>query len=191
MEGAKEGVIGAEWYWARRAREGWLRGGGGDAAGDAGAGETAVAVRHLVQVLLVVVLGVVEGAGGLDLGRDRLVSRGAERLVVGLPRHLRRCFLAIAGEVDAGAVLSADVVALAHPLGRVVLLEEDLEQVGVGDLLGIEGDEDRLGVAGLARADLLVGRVRSPPAHVSNRRRVDAVQNPEQPLRPPQAAQPE
>ena len=37
------------------------------------------------------------------------------------------------GEVDRRAVLGADVVALAEALGRVVDLEERLDQVGVGD----------------------------------------------------------
>ena len=49
--------------------------------------------------------------------------------------------LLIRGVVDARAVLRADVVALAHALGRVVLLEERLQQVGVGDLLGVERDQ--------------------------------------------------
>ena len=88
-----------------------------------------------------------------------------------------------------GAVLGADVVALAHALGRVVLLEEDLEQVGVGDLRRVEGDQHRLGVAGLAAADLLVGRVRRGAVHVADRRRVDAVEPPEEPLGAPEAAE--
>ena len=41
-----------------------------DRAADAGSLQAAVAVRDLVQVLLVVVLGVVEGPGRRDLGRD-------------------------------------------------------------------------------------------------------------------------
>ena len=144
---------------------------------------------HLVEVLLVVLLGVVEGRGRLDLGRDRLVAGRPQVLVVGGQRHLRGLLLGVVGEVDARAVLGADVVALAHPLGRVVLLEEDLEQVGVGDLLRVEGDHHRLGVAGPAAADLLVGRVRRGPVHVADRGRVDAVEVPEEPLRAPEAAE--
>ena len=136
-----------------------------------------------------VVLGVVEGPGGLDLGRHRVLAGGPQRLVVGVAGHLRRRLLGVVGEVDARAVLGADVVALAHALGRVVLLEEDLQQVGVGDLLRVEGDQHRLGVAGLRRADLLVGRVRGGPVLVADRRRVDAVEFPEQPLRAPEAAE--
>ena len=55
----------------------------GDAAGDPGAVEAAISIWHLVQVLLVVVLGEVEGAGGLDLGGDWLITVCPERLVVG------------------------------------------------------------------------------------------------------------
>src|SRR5680860_1459450 len=123
----REGVTGARCYSARRASE-LLGGDGRDAAGDAGASEAAVAARNLVQVLLVVVLGVVEGPGRLDLGRDRIAARGPQRLVVGLPCDLRGRRLGVTRRVDAGAVLAADVVALGHPLGRVVLVEEDLEQ---------------------------------------------------------------
>src|SRR5664279_3941596 len=46
-----------------------------DRAGDAGAAEPAVAVRHLREVLLVVVLGVVERPRRGDLGRDLAVAR--------------------------------------------------------------------------------------------------------------------
>src|ERR1035441_10130672 len=62
-----------------------------DGAGDAGAAEAAVATRTLGQVLLVVVLGVIEGVlwGLLDeLGRDRPVPGGGEHLLVGLARGL-------------------------------------------------------------------------------------------------------
>src|SRR4051812_3508814 len=49
-------------------------------AADAGAAEAAVAVRHLGQVLLVVLLGVIELAERGDLGRDRAVARLAQTL---------------------------------------------------------------------------------------------------------------
>src|SRR5215207_6740500 len=61
------------------------RSGAGDArrAADAGAADAAVAVRVLRQVLLVVVLGEVEGPGRLDLGRDLArVARLVQRLLV-------------------------------------------------------------------------------------------------------------
>src|SRR5215472_18349592 len=58
--------------------------GGEDADGAAHARGVvgAVAVRHLVQVLLVVVLGEVEVAGRYDLRRDRAVARLGELLAV-------------------------------------------------------------------------------------------------------------
>ena len=55
--------------------------------------------------------------------------------------------------------MRADVIALAVELGRVVGGEEHVEDVVVGDLIGIEGHADRLGMAGVAAADLPVGRV--------------------------------
>ena len=52
--------------------------------GDSGAAVAAVAEGDLGQVLLVVVLGVVEGAGLDNLGGDAAVARGRERLLVGV-----------------------------------------------------------------------------------------------------------
>ena len=66
------------------------------------------------------------------------------------------------GHEDRRAVLRADVVPLAVARGRVVHAEEPLlEQVGVRQLLRIEHDAHRLGVAGRARVHVLVGRVRA------------------------------
>src|SRR5919197_263870 len=58
-------------------------------AGDAGAAQAAVAVGHLVEVLLVVVLGVVEVAGGRDLGRDLAEPALVQRALVALERGAR------------------------------------------------------------------------------------------------------
>src|SRR5437899_148939 len=45
---------------------------------------------------------------------------------------------------------------------------EDVEQLLVRDLLGVEGNLDRLGVACRVRADLLVGRILGAPAGVAD-----------------------
>lgn len=99
--------------------------------------------RHEVLVL---VLGRIEGAVGLDLRDDR--GREGARLVelgdVGLgdPR------LFGARREDRRAIVRADVRALAVELGRVVDdREEDLQQAPVADDAGIEGDADRLCVS--------------------------------------------
>src|SRR5215472_2550074 len=88
---------------------------------------------------------------------------------------------------DRGPVLGADVVALPHALGRVVRLPEHLEQIAVGDVLGVEHHPDRLGVTGAAGADFLVRRVRREPALIPDRGRDDAWRLPELPLRAPEA----
>src|SRR5262249_23653268 len=109
-------------------------GSGRDVADDARSFEPAVAVRDLVEVLLVVVLGVVEGARGSDFGRDRVLARAAQICVVGVTNPFRRLLLRIVDEEDPGAVGRPYIVPLAHALGRVVLLEEHLQQILVGDL---------------------------------------------------------
>src|SRR4051794_20260137 len=57
------------------------------------------------------------------------------------------------------AVLRPDVIPLTVELRRVVRREKDVEQIVVAELVGIEGDADRLGVTGVAAAHLLVGRI--------------------------------
>src|SRR5262249_57496928 len=92
------------------------------------------------------------------------------------------------GGEDQRAVLRADVVALAHALRRVVVLPEQAQDLLVARLGGIEHDENDLRVAGLPRADLLVGRVRRVAARVADGSRVDAGCLPEDALRTPEAA---
>src|SRR6476660_9196205 len=62
-------------------------------------------------------------------------------------------------EEDRRAVLCAPVRALAVELGGIVVLPENLQQVGVGDLGGIEVDLDGFCVASPIGADLLIGRI--------------------------------
>src|SRR5882724_11592022 len=93
-------------------------------AGHAGSTEAAVSAWVLRQVLLVVVLRVVEGRLRGDLGRDRAVTGLAERGLERLARLLRGLTLRRRRGVDRAAVLRADVVPLAHALGRVMALPE-------------------------------------------------------------------
>ena len=60
-----------------------------------------------------------------------------------------------------------DIVALAVQLGRVVRPHEHVEDFAIGDRRGVEGHPDRLGMAGGAAADLLVGRVRHRAADIA------------------------
>src|SRR5919197_4050512 len=158
-------------------------------AGDAGAAQAAVAVGHLVEVLLVVVLGVVEVAGGRDLGRDLAEPALVQRALVALERGARGGRLLVVGGVDRRAVLGADVVALAHALRRVVALPEHLQQLVVRALRGVVDDQHGLGVAGAAAADLLVGGVRRVAAGVADGGGDDAGRLPEEALGAPEAAE--
>src|SRR5215218_6017265 len=162
-----------------------------DRAGDAGAAEPAVAVRVLVEVLLVVRLGVVERSRGGDLGRDLAQPGVVERRLVAVARSLDHGALLFERVVDRGAVLGPEVVALAHALRRVVALPERAQDLLERDLRRVEHDEHGLGVAGRAAADLLVRRVRRVAARVAGGGRVDAVELPAQPLGAPEAAEPD
>ena len=151
----------------------------------------AVAVRDLVQVLLVVVLGQEVLRRRLDVGRDRREAGLLQLGVVDSLAHLSGLLLRLARGVDHRAVLRADVVALAHALGGIVRLPEDAQQIVVADLAGVEDDLHDFGVASLRGADLLVARVRRVAAGVADRGGVDPWQLPEDLLSAPEAAQAE
>src|SRR4051812_40931806 len=128
-----------------------------------------VAVRVALEVVLVLGLGLPEGDGLADLGHH-LAGPQARRLDVG-DRVLGDLALLVAGEEDLRAVAGADVVALAVLGRRVVDLKEELEDVSVGDPLGIEDDLDRLGVTRMVP----VGRVVVLPTGVADPGRDDAI----------------
>src|SRR5688572_8754410 len=89
-------------------------------AAHAGAAEAAVTIWILCQILLVIVLGVVEGRRVENLGRNLAVTGLREALLERRARRFRGAPLLGRGDIDAGAVLRADIVALAHALGRIV-----------------------------------------------------------------------
>src|SRR3954467_14552190 len=90
-----------------------------------------VPVRVVLEVVLVLGLGLPEGDGLADLGH-RFPGPQARGVDVG-DRVLGDLALLVARIEDLGAVAGADVVALAILRRRVVDLEEELEDVSVGD----------------------------------------------------------
>src|SRR6266568_441387 len=137
----------------------------------------------LLQVLLVVVLGLPERRRRCDFGGDR----AAVALLLGVPRGLGGPLLLGRKVEDRRAVLGAHVRALAVHLGRVVVLPEDVQELLVGDLGGVELDLDRLGMAAAAAADLLVGRALGGPAGVPHGGGDYPGRHPERRLNPPEA----
>ena len=103
---------------------------------------------------------------------------------------LDRRALGFGGVVDRAAVLRAHVVSLAHPLGRVVVLPEHLQQLVEADHGRIEHDLYNLGVTGETTARLLVCRVGCEATGVTNGRRIDAIGLPELALGAPKAPEP-
>src|SRR5438093_559976 len=73
-------------------------------------------------------------------------------------------------------------------LGRVVLVPEDVQELLVGDLLGVVRDVDHLCVSGRVRADVLIGRVVERAALVADLGLGDTVQLAERRLDAPETA---
>jgi len=123
-------------------------------------------------VLLVVVLGAPEPAGGADVGDDAFAER-----VAGLPRQLRP--LLAVREDEAG------VLARVALRARVVAAPEDVEQLLVRDDARVEVDLDRFGVV----AEVLVGRGVGRAAGIADARADDAGDAPEPGVGSPESAE--
>src|SRR5689334_7526443 len=121
-----------------------------------------VAVRDPLQIVLVLGLGFPERAGLAHLG-DHVAQPQARGVDVG-NRLLGDVALLVARVEDLRAVARPDVVSLPVHRGRIVDLEEELEDVAVGDPIRIEDDLHGLSVAVV----VLVGGVGDIPARVAH-----------------------
>src|SRR5262245_47227174 len=146
-----------------------------DRTANAGPTQAAIAHRVLRQILLVIVLGEVKRRRIEDFRGDRTEAPRLELALIVRFRGLGGFALCGGERVDARAVLRAYVIALAHALGRVVVLPERLEQLFVGDLLRVIDHQHDPVVAGAAGADLLVGRVGRMAAGVTDGGDVNAI----------------
>src|SRR5690606_4862126 len=96
-------------------------------AGNACAAEPAIAIRILCQILLVIILGKIEGRRIKDFGCDRAIALLGNLVTISLARGFRRLALRVARYINAGAVLRADIIALPHALRGIVRFPESLE----------------------------------------------------------------
>ena len=151
----------------------------------------AVPSRVLVEVLLVVVLGEIEGRGRENLGGNRRQTRSPQAVSIGHPTALRRVHLDVAIGVDTAPILGAAIVALAHPLGGIVSLPERPKQRGIGRDGRVEDHPHHLVVPGLPAADLPIARVGGVSGGIAHLSRDHPRQSPEDALRTPEAAQTE
>ncbi len=118
--------------------------------------------RITLEIVLVFGLGLPEWAGWCELGHH-LAGPQARSVHIG-DRFQRGPFLIFAGVVNARTVGTAAVIALTVRRGGIMDLEEEFQQITVGDALGVEDDFDRLGVGAM----IAVGRVRYIAAAVAD-----------------------
>src|SRR5690606_16343914 len=160
-----------------------------DRAGHPGAAQPAVTVGVLGQVLLVLVLGVIERRRGRpDLGGDGPVAGRVQPRLVGIAAGQRERVLLVVVAEDRRAVLGADVVALAHALGWIVVLPERRQQGLERHPRRVVHDQHHLGVPGLAAAHFAVGRVGRVAARVTGGGGHHPGHGPEPALHAPEAA---
>src|SRR6185312_9070570 len=89
-------------------------------------------------------------------------------------------------------ILGTDVIALTHPLRRVVAFPKRLQQLIVRYLLGIEYHEYHLGMTGAARAHFFISRVGGMTSGIARGGRKDIVAEfPEFALGSPETAEAE
>ncbi len=144
----------------------------------------AVRFAALFEVLLMILFGAPELAGGDDLGHNRLgklrLSRFARR--ASFHQLLRRV-------VENGrAVLRAHIGTLPVERGRVVIAPEDIEQVVIADYMRVEGDLDNFCMACAIGADVFIGWIFCVPAHVADLGRLHSSQAAKRSLHAPKAA---
>src|SRR4029453_4657426 len=141
-----------------------------------------VPVRIPLEVVLMLRLCLPERACRCHLGHDRSWPK-TRRLDIG-DGVLGDPALLLVRVEDRRAIARPDVVSLAVQRRRVVDLEEELEQLPVGDPLRVEDDLDRFGV----RPVIAVGRVRNIAAAVANASGKNPGPLPEKILHPPEAS---
>src|SRR5258708_164743 len=168
------------------------RRGNADRTAHARAAEAAIAHRILRQILLMVVLGKIKCRRIEDFGGDGTKAPRLELLAI----HFFRCFRgpALVGSegIEAGAILRAHVVALAHALGRIVILPERFAQPLIGYVVRVIDHEHHLVVTGAAGANLLVSWISRIAAGIADSSDVNAfAQFPKLALGAPEAAHPE
>src|SRR5205809_5317514 len=121
-------------------------------------------VRIIGVIFLVVLFRLVELGQRLQRSHDRF-AEGLGSIEL-FNKTFRLPLLFVVGIENSGAILRADVIALAIERRRIMGREENGEQVLEGDLARIEFDLDDFRMSGEAAADLLVGGFFTfPPAY--------------------------
>src|ERR1700730_1791610 len=141
-----------------------------DRARNASAAKAAIATRISREILLVIGFGVIKIRPIENLRCDRSKAPRGQRLGEGHLACLRASALGRVFDIDGGAILRANIVALPHPLGRIVALPKTPKQRLIGILGGVESDQPDFVMAGRPGAPFLVGGVRGKTARVSRRR---------------------
>jgi len=115
-----------------------------------------------------IVLRIVELGCRLYFCSDGSKSTSCQRSLINVSRCLREPLLLVGVSVDARSVRRSPVITLPHALRRVVVLPEELEQIGVGDLVWVKDHPYHFGVTGRPAAHLVIGRVLCKAGRIAN-----------------------
>ena len=114
------------------------------------------AVRIALTLARPIILVIILGGPPFAHRFDRRHNASVMRDVGARDRVTATSLLAFVLREDRRAILSPNVIALAIELCRVVDREEDVQEIVVAELLGVEGDPDCFCVARISTADLPV-----------------------------------
>src|SRR3954452_8492743 len=141
-----------------------------------------ITLRIALEIILVLGLGFPEIADASDFGH-RLAGPYSGGVDVG-DRVLGNLLLLVVHIEDRRTIACPDIITLAVERGRIVDLEEELQQPAIADLSGIEDDFDRFGVTAM----VAVGSVRDFAAGIADAGHEDARELADQVLHSPEAS---
>src|SRR3546814_770927 len=140
-----------------------------------------IAVGDALEIVLVFRLRLPKVSCRRNFRNDALRPQ-AGRIDIGY-RFFGRATLLVTRVEDRGTVARAAVVALTVQRRRIMDLEEKLEQIPIGRLVGVEDDLDRLSVGAM----ISVGRIRHVATGIADSGRKNAWPAPYQLLHSPEA----
>src|SRR5690606_36548264 len=109
-----------------------------------------------------------------NFSRDRPQPMLLQRSLIYISALLNRLTISVIKSIDHASISGSNVVALAHPLRRVMFFPKHAQQGSKVNGLWIVNHENNFRMSGEASTSFFIGWVRSDPASISNRGHIHA-----------------